>query len=155
MPEFIRELPATGHRINVHSFKLVTLPKYAKATGEGIRLRFAVSWWLEMAGGRVLGWELKGFLARLDKYGNVIFTPPQNRSGFKFYNVMWMTPDFYRAVLECVAACPLVGKLVPDGAEGSASRAHMDAKIQQAYDKGLEAGAIGVAVEDSVEATEI
>lgn len=73
----------------------------------GKRLRFKLTWTLEIpqidvldkiVGMEVLGEEIEGCLARIDKNGDLIWSYPQARSGSYYANIIHCSPALYDRV---------------------------------------------------------
>jgi hypothetical protein len=87
-------------RLQLNSFRLLEkeTPRWP-----GRKLRFTITWRVDMPpvnpqlgdGVREMGMDIEGCMARVNAYGELIWSPPQSRSGNYYANFLFVTPYFY------------------------------------------------------------
>lgn len=96
-------------RLQLNSFRLVEkeTPRWP-----GRKLRFTITWRLDMPGvnkelgdgPRGLGMDIEGCIARVNVWGELLWSPPQSRSGNYYANFLFVTPYFYRLIQKGLTA---------------------------------------------------
>lgn len=90
-------------RLQLHSFKILTK---TSRNWPGKKLRFTLTWRLDVPHTspdgvthiEELGQDQEGCLARVSKFGELIWSPPKARSGTYYANVIFNSPDLYERI---------------------------------------------------------